>query len=409
MNSFIGIFYCCKEVNYSKEIDINSNKPKEEEMNINEKKTKKNLNNDKIMKNIYKSVNNINNININGINFLLDQSNPELYNNIIKNNLTLGVGQKNISKQNLNIFNYNQTQKLSENDYYIGNNIINNNIIKMGSNNNYLGPKQSSLKNTSLIKSNISTKKLGKPKQLILSGELFFNKKLKITSNGLENYKRNNNNIFPIYFGIENINDNNDAAYNDFVLNFSPKINSQTMINNNNSIKNKINNSGKSGRIFKIFYDKNNDFYLSFMHSSFILYYRINNLVYLEYDKEYYLILGNVFMSILIQKNGDKNKVMVKVEMENHKPEKNTFENEQKIKIGREADNDIEINIQCISKYHGALEYNFDKKLYFYKDNNSTNGSTLLIKEDDTIPLIGLMNFKLENISFMIKESDLEK
>ena len=40
----------------------------------------------------------------------------------------------------------------------------------------------------------------------------------------------------------------------------------------------------------------------------------------------------------------------------------------------------------------------------------STNGSTLLIKEDDYLKLKGEMNFKLEDISFKIKEvEDIEK
>ena len=145
------------------------------------------------------------------------------------------------------------------------------------------------------------------------------------------------------------------------------------------------------------------------MHSSLLLYYRISNRVYFENDKEYYFILGNVFISVLVQNNGEKNKVNVKIEIENQKAEKICFQNEQKIKIGREEDNEIEIDIQCISKYHSVIEYDDDKKLYYYQDNNSTNGSTLLIKEDDIIPLNGLMHFKLEDISFTIKETELEK
>ena len=40
----------------------------------------------------------------------------------------------------------------------------------------------------------------------------------------------------------------------------------------------------------------------------------------------------------------------------------------------------------------------------------STNGSTLLLKEDDYLKLKGEMNFKLEDISFKIKEvEDIEK
>jgi len=390
MNSFINCC-CCKRMNYNEEIYIDSKMPIEEGMNSNENSKKQSDKQFNKMNNIYKSVNNINNINMNGINFVLDQSNPELYNHLIKNN------------QNLNIIKYNKSKKSSEN-----NEDINDNILKI-TNNNLLGATQKETKNPSLTKSNISTKKLENPRQLILSGELFYNKKLKITPNGLENTKRiNNNNIFPIYFGTEPDNDSNGVPYNDFVVNFGQSKKTESTYTNNTG-KNKTSSIGKGGRIFKIIYDKNSEYYLSFMHSSLLLYYRISNNVYLENDKEYYFILGNVFISVLVQKNGDKNKVNIKIEIENQKAEKISFENEQNIKIGREEDNDIEIDIQCISKYHSVIEYDNDKKSYYYKDNNSTNGSTLLIKEDDIIPLNGLMHFKLEDISFTIKETDLEK
>ena len=43
---------------------------------------------------------------------------------------------------------------------------------------------------------------------------------------------------------------------------------------------------------------------------------------------------------------------------------------------------------------------------HYYKDCESTNGSTLLIREDDTLNIKGEMSFKLEDISFKIKEVD---
>jgi len=397
MNFFMNFCYCCKKTNYNEGIYIDSKMPIEEGMNSNENNKNQNDKQFNKINHIYKSVNNINNINMNGINFVLDQSNPELYNHFIKDNLTS-------NNQNLNIIKYNKSKKSNEN-----NESINSNIIKISSNNNPLGTTQKDTKNPSLTKSNISTKKVENPKQLILSGELFYNKKLKITPNGLEDSKRiDNNNIFPIYFGTESDNDSNGVPYNDYVVNFGQSKKTESAYTNNTG-KNKTSSIDKGGRIFKLIYDKNSEYYLSFMHSSLLLYYRISNRVYLENDKEYYFILGNVFILIIVQKNGDKNKVNIKIEIENQKAEKISFENEQNIKIGREEDNDIEIDIQCISKYHSVIEYDNDKKSYYYKDNNSTNGSTLLIKEDDIIPLNGLIYFKLEDISFQIKESDLEK
>ena len=93
----MNFFYCCKRMNYNKEIYIDAKIPEEEGINLDEENTKQNDKKYNTMKNIYKSVNNINNINMNGINVLLDQTNPELYNHI-KNNLTS-------SNQNLNIIN----------------------------------------------------------------------------------------------------------------------------------------------------------------------------------------------------------------------------------------------------------------------------------------------------------------
>ena len=140
------------------------------------------------------------------------------------------------------------------------------------------------------------------------------------------------------------------------------------------------------------------------MHNSLILYYRINKPIYFDYDKEYYFILGNVFLSILVKKINDKNNICIKVETEEQKAEKLNFENKKKIVIGRGNNSDVEIDKQCISKFHSTIEYDNIINLYYYKDNNSTNGSTLIIREDDSIIIKGSMYFKLEDTSFIIKE-----
>ena len=46
----------------------------------------------------------------------------------------------------------------------------------------------------------------------------------------------------------------------------------------------------------------------------------------------------------------------------------------------------------------------FSDNQFFYKDKKSTNGSILLVKEDDILKIKGEMNFKLEDIPFKIKE-----
>ena len=71
------------------------------------------------------------------------------------------------------------------------------------------------------------------------------------------------------------------------------------------------------------------------------------------------------------------------------------------IKIGRINCN-INISKPSISKTHSIIDFMDDN--FYYKDCGSTNGSTLLIREDDTLKINGTMSFKLEDISFKIKE-----
>ena len=271
---------------------------------------------------------------------------------------------------------------------------------------------------SNLNKSIISSNKILKPKNLLLSGNLFFGKNIKITQNGMENSLRNKNE-FPIYFGTEAIVDKSGIPYNDFIVNYIPKKKlkkkntdneNEKKFENNKKIKemkDKENENINGGRLFQIIFDKNrNDYILNFIHSSLILYYRINKPVFFDYDKEYNFILGNVFLSVLIKKINEKSSICIRVETEDQKAEKANFENEKKIVIGRAENSDVEIDKQCISKYHSVIEYDNNANQYYYKDNNSTNGSTLLIREDDNIIIKGSMYFKLEDTSFIIKETE---
>lgn len=234
----------------------------------------------------------------------------------------------------------------------------------------------------------------------------------------MENSLRNKNE-FPIYFGTEAIVDKSGIPYNDFIVNYIPKKKlkkkntdneNEKKFENNKEIKemkDKENENINGGRLFQIIFDKNrNDYILNFIHSSLILYYRINKPVFFDYDKEYYFILGNVFLSVLIKKINEKSSICIRVETEDQKAEKANFENEKKIVIGRAENSDVEIDKQCISKYHSVIEYDNNANQYYYKDNNSTNGSTLLIREDDNIIIKGSMYFKLEDTSFIIKETE---
>jgi hypothetical protein len=411
MSSWIRIFSCCERVNYvkNKEIDINSFSQKDDVENE-EDENQKEINNKKKVKNNK----------IGEENLLINQSNSELYNNFIKNNIS--SDKQNITLNNLNL---DKSQKIINGEDFnnysnkvINNNIINNNIIKITNNNNFLNMNQKDIGYISFCgQSNINKSHISsKASNLQLSGNLFFNQHLTISQNGFENSLRNKNE-FPIYFGTEAIVGKNGVPFNDYIVNLNQKkkikqklennINNDNENNDNNNEKEiKENENIKGGRLFQILYDKNkNEYILNFIHKSLILYYRINNNpVYLDYDKEYYLILGNVFLSILIKIINEKKNICVKVETEDQKAEKANFEDEKKLLIGRGNTCDIEIDKQCISKIHSSIEYDKDINQYYYKDNNSTNGSTLLIREDDSIKLKGSMFFKLEDTSFIIKE-----
>ena len=121
--------------------------------------------------------------------------------------------------------------------------------------------------------------------------------------------------------------------------------------------------------------------------------------------KFYYFLLGNVFISVNIKKNTPIEKIInIQVELENNKPLKYSFsQNQTPIKIGR-SNCDISIFNSSISKNHGIIEYSKNSQTFYYNDLGSTNGSTLIIKEGDTLKIKGEMNFKLEDVPFKIQE-----
>jgi hypothetical protein len=412
MSSWTRIFNCCEKANYIKNNEVEMN-------NFDlEGKEKEDYKMDDNIKNIENSNNEAPNI--------LYNSKAEFHSCFLNN-------KQIASSNNINNLNLDKTQKYinTPEDYknysnkVINNNIINNNIIKITNNNNFLNMNKNDFNYMSFCsQSNINKSIVNeKPKHLLLSGNLFYNKSVKITESGLENSLRNKSE-FPVFFGTETTVDKNGIPYNDYIVNYSPKLKKKQIDeeskeindnNNNNNISNSNNFSNengmkekedeKGGRLFQIILDRNkNEYILNFIHNSHILYYRINTPIYFDYEKEYYFILGNVFLSITTKKTGEKHFISIRVETEDQKAEKANFENAKKLVIGRANTCDIEIDKPCISKMHSVIEYDNNLNHYFYRDNNSTNGSTLLIREDDTIAIKGSMYFKLEDISFIIKE-----
>jgi len=159
------------------------------------------------------------------------------------------------------------------------------------------------------------------------------------------------------------------------------------------------------GKVFEIILDRREKVYiLYYRHNSLLLYYQINDTLYFELDKDYFLILGDIFLSVTVRKtmNTNEKRINFRVEVENEKPKKYSYEQKDvPIKIGR-ANCHINIPNPSISKLHSIIDFAND--MFYYSDKKSTNGSTLLLKEDDILKIKGEMNFKLEDIPFKIKE-----
>ena len=231
--------------------------------------------------------------------------------------------------------------------------------------------------------------------KLLLTGELFFYKEIIIQTNGLKDSMRKQKDEH-VYFGIKTNNNSSKCfVYNDIIVNYICSIEEAETIET------------ESGRVFEIFYNKSSkDYSLKFLHPNLILYYKINNFVYFNTGKEYYLLLGNVFMTISVVKNTPMEKVIViQIEIENNKPKNYSFNQSQTpIKIGRTNNNELPIYCQSISKRHGLIEFSNNLQSFYYRDLGSTNSSTLLVKEGDNLKIKGIMNFKFEETPFRIQE-----
>jgi len=230
--------------------------------------------------------------------------------------------------------------------------------------------------------------------KLLLSGELFFWKEIIIQTNGIKNSLRKEKDDH-VFFGLKNKSNYAGILYNDFIINFFWHQDDAEVIETN------------TGRVFEIYYNKKTkDYTLKFLHPNLILYYKINNFVYFNTGKEYYLLLGNVFMTINVRKSSPIEKtIIIQIEIENNKPVKYSFnQNQTPIKIGRINNSEIPIFSTSISKRHGIIEYSKNSHSFYYKDMGSTNSSTLLIKDGDNLKIKGEMNFKLEDVPFKVQE-----
>ena len=248
--------------------------------------------------------------------------------------------------------------------------------------------------------------------KLLLTGDLFFGKEIIITETGMLNSKRNKKDGFT-FFGLKNTKDISGQLNNDFIINFTKNMDEFENIDT------------ESGKVFEIIFNKKyKDYSLYFLNPYLYLYYKINNFVYFFPQRDYFLFVGKIFLSINVEKINNEQIINIQVDntyenqeeskeqdkegnIEGNKEEANkkySFSQKKNvIKIGR-VNCDINISEKCISKIHGIIEFSKNNQQFYYKDMNSTNGTTLLIKKDDFLKIKGEMNFKLEDVTFKIQE-----
>ena len=301
------------------------------------------------------------------------------------------MGESSSSNNNANASICNNTFQISNSNIF-KNNLVQNNL------NNY--PKinpidelrhKNSIINFNKFNTSLKDKAFEIKTKLVLSGDLFSNETIEINKYGMKNGLRQKNDGLTIFGLKENIENPNihscDYYFSDF----------ENIDENENR---KI-----TGKVFEIYLNKKDKKYtLYFLHNSLILYYKIKNDVFLNLDKDYFLILGDIFLTIHIKRNSSNNQKMIHIQadFENEKPKKYVFSpSETSIKIGR-VNCQVEIKKPSISKLHSIIDYKNDN--FYYKDCGSTNGSTLLIREDDSLKIKGKMSLKLGDISFKITE-----
>ena len=388
-NGVLFNLMCCNIKKSAEFEDIDINKNIKENNNINSKDDNsddKNIINDDINKSIMKSNNNkiqtqynqtADKKKLNNIHDSASYIDPSilLYNNTFQ---ILNNTQQFISISNkINLFK---------------NNLVNNNNNQAYKSffNSKIDLKNSSIINVSRTHSNIEDIfQLNIKTRLILSGELFLNDIIEIDKFGMKNGLRKKHDGVAI-FGIKNNKEISKISLYDYLIDIK---------------KDEKSKKSKAGKVFEIFLDKKKKVYvLYFSHNSLLLYYKINNLLFFDIDKEYYLILGDIFLTIGVKKSSNSDEIVINilVETENEKPKKYSFERKDiPIKIGR-VNSNINIPKPSISKTHGIID--ISNNMFFYNDMKSTNGSTLLLKEDDVLKIKGEMNFKLDDFSFKIKE-----
>ena len=192
------------------------------------------------------------------------------------------------------------------------------------------------------------------------------------------------------------------------------EIKKESIINNdfNNTdvifVNNKIDN--KIDKPLSLFFIKYNNLLNKYILTSLVdevflaLEIKHNKNFYLEDSKRYYMQLCDTIITIMPNNTEKKVKIKLLNSKDNEKNNnKYVFDNKQlPVKIGRK-DCNININNDSISKVHLIVNYDRNINQFYAKDNNSTNGSLILLKKGKDIKLEDNMFFFLEKEHFLLK------
>ena len=132
-----------------------------------------------------------------------------------------------------------------------------------------------SISDLSFVSENNNGKKMENYSKLLLSGDLFYGKKIIINDCGMINSKRNKQDGYTV-FGLTNSVDISGNLNSDFIINF-------------NKDKEQIGNiDTESGKVFEIkFNKKKKEYTLFFINPYLYLYYKINNFLYFYQGIDY--------------------------------------------------------------------------------------------------------------------------
>jgi hypothetical protein len=215
--------------------------------------------------------------------------------------------------------------------------------------------------------------------ELLLTGDIFWNKDLNIDRMGIKsgNRKKNYGNVI---FGVgENENF-------DFILNLKIK---DSLLDN------------KSCEIFSIEYDKNEEkFDIKVLKKELKILHLIDYDFYLQNFLNINLYIGKIPVEInTFRVNEGILDVIV------NKEKKYTFnKNEIPISIGR-VNSKINIKNNSISKNHAIIDYSSEFDAFFIRDLGSTNKTFFELSTDgcSSMKLIGCMEFKILDSKFQIR------